>query len=70
MSGGASVIRINLLDGGTDTFEFGPEDWVFRPGGHDLAISPPLPLDKRVHKVEAICSGVLLTENDMAWHQI
>lgn len=35
---GFSVIRLNTLDGATDTLEFGPEEWEFDKDGDDLAI--------------------------------
>lgn len=54
VAGGASVIRINRNDGTSEPFEFAPEEWIFDPNGHDLAISPPLPLSGGVHKAEAI----------------
>ncbi len=41
---GYSVIRLNTRDGGTEIFEFGPEDWTFIPQGDDVAISPTLPI--------------------------
>ena len=34
---GASVIRINTLDGKTRVLEFGPEEWQFNAQGDDLA---------------------------------
>jgi hypothetical protein len=37
---GFSVVRLNTLTGATDTIEYGPEDWVFRPNWHDIAIVP------------------------------
>ena len=37
---GASVIRLNTVDGGIDIIELGPEDWLFEPGKDDIAIAP------------------------------
>jgi hypothetical protein len=34
---GASVLRVNKKDGGTDIFDFGPEDWEFDPR-FDIAV--------------------------------
>ena len=41
VSGGCSCIRFNTATG-VQAFEFGPEEWLFEPGGDDVAI---LPLD-------------------------
>jgi hypothetical protein len=43
VSGGFSCVRINTANG-TEVFEFGPEDWIFPPGGDDIAV---VPLDLR-----------------------
>lgn len=40
VKGGASVIRINKAGGGTDVFDFGPEDWIFIPKSYDVAALP------------------------------
>jgi len=37
---GASVVRLNTLDGNTDILEFGPAEWTFRPNFHDIAVMP------------------------------
>jgi hypothetical protein len=48
----ASVIRLNRLDGGVPaTFDLGPDEWIFRPKWHDIAVSPPLSIDFDVHDV-------------------
>lgn len=51
---GASVIRINRNDAQIEAFEFNPEEWIFDPGGHDIAISPPLPLSRDFHNAEVL----------------
>jgi hypothetical protein len=63
--GGSSVVRINRKDGGTDSFDFEPHEWTFRPGWHDIAISPPLPIDPDQHRVEACDVRALLTEDNL-----
>jgi hypothetical protein len=40
VTGGASVVRINRIDGGVDIFEYEPHDWFFIPGKHDVAVLP------------------------------
>ncbi len=53
---GASVIRLNKIDGGFDILDFDPSEWEFRPGGPDLAVIPPALLDLKeaVHETVAI----------------
>lgn len=62
--GGFSVIRVNGLSGKPEAFSFGPEDWIFRPRNHDIAISPPLLLRTDTHKIETAGASVLLTTED------
>lgn len=50
-TGGASVIRMNMMDGGTEIFPFGPEDWCFDPK-YDIAVIP-LPVDWNRHQAWA-----------------
>lgn len=58
---GASTIRLNTLDGGTDVIEFGPEEWQFIPGKYDVA-AIPLKLDANVHDVAAISEYMFADE--------
>jgi hypothetical protein len=37
VQGGASIIRFNTKDGGTRYLEYDPSDWLFNPGGDDIA---------------------------------
>jgi hypothetical protein len=50
---GASIIRLNTKDGGTDIISFGPEEWHFIPGKYDIAVIP-LALDSDIHDVSAV----------------
>ena len=68
--GGASVLRVNLRQGGTEVIEHGPEEWTFRSVWHDIAISPPLRFDPRIHKVEAVWVEDLLTKEDISGDDI
>jgi hypothetical protein len=38
--GGSSIMRLNRMGGGTEIFEYGPEDWIFEPQSYDVAILP------------------------------
>lgn len=58
VQGGASVIRVNTLNSGTDIFEFEPHDWHFIPGGHDLAVAAT-PLDATKHDFSYINSRMI-----------
>ena len=43
------TVRINSRVGEPAIFDFDPSEWVFAPGGPDVAISPPLGLDQHLH---------------------
>lgn len=57
---GASVVRINSVDGGVDVIEFDPSEWEFMPGGHDIA-AIELNLDSKVHDLSAVDVRMLLS---------
>jgi hypothetical protein len=60
---GAPVIRINTVSGPPEVFEFGPEEWIFKPKPvlNDVVVSPPLALIRNTHKAESILLSSLLT---------
>jgi hypothetical protein len=41
VSGGCPVVRINTKSGQPKTLDFDSSEWIFIPGGPDVAISPP-----------------------------
>ena len=51
--GGASVVRLNTTDGGTDVLDFNPDQWEFIPGKYDVAVVE-LSIDQSRHDVSAI----------------
>ena len=53
---GMSVVRVNRKDGGVDIFEHGPEEWIFTPGGPDVAVIP-LSLNGQIHDVRGNMSN-------------
>jgi hypothetical protein len=60
---GASILRVNRKDGGSDTFEYGPEDWTFIPK-YDVAVAL-VPLNTNVH-LFSLCeapAGFVMREN-------
>ena len=59
---GASVMRVNTLDGGFDILDFDPSEWEFLPGGPDLAVIPHMLLGLResIHSVVAIHLSMFL----------
>jgi hypothetical protein len=63
---GSSVIRVNTKDGKAQAFDYGPDQWHFKPGGPDIAISPPLRLDPNIHRVEALGPDFFLTKEEEA----
>ena len=60
VKGGCSCVRVNARNGPPAIFEFGPEDWVFQPGGDDLAVIE-LPIDPSVHSIRAIPTNLIAT---------
>ncbi len=60
---GNSVIRINRKDGGFDTFESGPEEWEFIPGGPDVA-AIPFNLPPNEYQVRFLTPDLLPKEED------
>jgi len=59
---GFSVVRLNRKDGNVDTLEYGPDEWEFIPGRHDVAVIE-LSIDPSIHKT--VCIG----EHIFATHQ-
>jgi hypothetical protein len=48
------VIRLDTRSGVPEIFEFDPAEWTGMPGVNDVAVSPPLSLDGRIHRAAAI----------------
>jgi hypothetical protein len=67
--GGASVIRVNKIGGGVDIFEFEPHDWIFNPGGYDLAIVR-LSLSSDLHNVVVLNESMLISEKEVSELQV
>jgi hypothetical protein len=65
---GASVIRLNKVDGGVDILEFEPHEWYFT-NQHDLAIIP-LKVDLAVHRVKAIPLADFITQQAIKEYDI
>lgn len=59
---GHSVARIPRKDGSCEVFEFGPEDWIFEPGGDDVAIIP-LSINTLHHDFSAVRIDLFATED-------
>jgi hypothetical protein len=65
VSGGASVVRVSKIDGGVDVFDLDPSEWIFKPGGYDVAITP-LALDDKIHEATILSAeNMLLKEADV-----
>jgi len=62
--GGASVIRLNKRDGGVDIIDYSPDQWIFKPGGYDIAIAP-LPLIQDIHSAAVMSEQMLMSEELM-----
>ena len=63
---GASVIRLNTVDGGTDIIDLGPEDWHFLPGKYDVAATA-LTLDPNLHSASAVSSQAFYLPGPPEW---
>jgi hypothetical protein len=61
---GASIIRLNTIDGGFDVLEFGPEDWTFIPGLDDVAIVLLDGISEHRHRVRSIPTSLFTSEAD------
>jgi hypothetical protein len=48
------VIRVNKKSGGVRVIEFDPSEWIFKPSGPDVAISPPLDFLDEDYKMTAL----------------
>jgi hypothetical protein len=67
---GASIARVNKVDGSTEIFPFGPEDWHFDPGaGYDVAVAK-LPLKPDEHDYSIVPIEGFLTRELHAREQI
>ena len=64
---GASVIRLNTKDGGTDILEFDPADWHFLPGKDDIA-ALQISLDGNIHSVYAVTIGEFVKDPSQEGH--
>lgn len=63
VAGGASVLRVNTKDGGTDIFDFGPEDWDF-DRRFDIAVVR-LSLDPSRHSYSPIPVHGFVSQDDV-----
>ncbi len=61
---GHSVLGLNKLDGGTDAYELGPEDWIFDPSGDDVAVAL-VRLRFDLHRVNPIPVGLIYSRAQM-----
>lgn len=67
---GASVIRVNTVDGKTDIFDqFAPEDWLFIPKSHDIAAINVV-LNPNMHRVTGIPDRLFVTKETIAEKEI
>jgi hypothetical protein len=66
ISKGYTVIRINKNDGTTEIIPFNKKDWIFFPKNYrdDIAISPRLNLNNKIHKISFMHISMFVT-NDL-----
>jgi hypothetical protein len=65
---GASVIRLNTVNGGTDIIECEPHEWYFT-NQHDLAIIP-IKVDLAKHRVKAVPLNEFITPDAISTYDI
>lgn len=64
-------IRMNTHLGTPIIFEFDASEWFFKPDSYDIAVSPPLKIDHRLHKVAPIdLNSFFLTPQEEIDHEI
>jgi hypothetical protein len=69
ISGAASVVRLNRIDGGVDAFETEPTEWIYDPSGYDAAILPwPASVDQ--HRVTCITQTIFAHKGRIHGHDI
>ena len=68
VQGGYSCFRINTA-GGFETFEYGPEDWIFEPGGDDVAVLP-VDLRSNLHMRMFLSTGIFVKAHEVEAEQI
>ncbi len=67
---GCSCIALNRSDGGREIFHFDSSDWVFEPGGPDLAFLP-LSLPNDVFRIQALdLTSWSLSEKEVKDHDV
>ena len=63
---GFSAVRLNRADGRTDTFDSGPENWHFIPGGADIAALPLPPLRADEYRSAVLGPTFFLSRGEMS----
>lgn len=63
MNAGATTIRINTENGGTDILELSSRDWKYVPGGGDVAVCSVTEYIKDSHEIIAIPTSLFATKN-------
>lgn len=66
------VVRLNTLDGKTEIFEFKSNEWDCFPeeSRDDIAISPQISIDRKVHKICYLHTSFLMTDDFFAHYPI
>ena len=62
IDGGCRVLRLNTIDGKTDTIASEPSSWTFHPDGDDVAVMPVSRLDKKFRWYSIDVARFLSTE--------
>ncbi len=62
LEGGYSVIRLNTLDGGVDILDFDPIEWEWIAGKDDIAVSPIIHYNEKLHDITYIHTNTFATD--------
>lgn len=63
-------VRVNVRGSKPEVFEFDSSEWIFKPGGPDVAISPPLRLTASHQAIYLESNSFILSAADEKEHEI
>lgn len=64
--GGATWVRLSMVDGTVDTYEVPEKSWIPHPFGDDVTAAPMMPLEENLHDVRSVPADIFLTEEHLA----
>jgi hypothetical protein len=61
---------VNRHDGKADAFSFDPSEWIFKASGPDIAISPPIEFNDKIHDVKYFSPNWFMTSEEEVKREI